>query len=429
MNTLGHKLYAIGIAWTGCLLSFTLSAQTFTLDECIEWALKNNVRMKNADNNVQAAQHQKQSAFTRYFPSVGASGGSFWASNDLLQMELAPGQEVGLVKNGVVGGVTATLPLFAGGQIVNGNKLAEANVEMARLARRQSADEVRLTVERYFWQVVMLKEKLHTLDALQTQLEQIRNEADAAVEAGVTNRNDLLQVQLRVNETRSQAIALRHDLGVSRSLLAQYVGHPADSLDVAWAMDDGLPTRPDGLYQSPETSLPLTTDYRLLNQQVQACRLQQKIAVGKNLPTVALGGGYLYENLLDRDHTFWMGGITVSVPLTKWWSGSHEIKRQKLQTRNAENQLADQTQLLLIRMQQQWNALRDAYAQVEIALESISQADENLRLQTDYYQAGLCTMSDLLEAQSLYQQSRDRYVESYAGYEVKKREYLQATGR
>lgn len=38
-------------------------------------------------------------------------------------------------------------------------------------------------------------------------------------------------------------------------------------------------------------------------------------------------------------------------------------------------------------------------------------------------------MSDLLEAQSLYQQSRDRYVESHATYEVKKREYLQATGR
>lgn len=57
------------------------------------------------------------------------------------------------------------------------------------------------------------------------------------------------------------------------------------------------------------------------------------------------------------------------------------------------------------------------------------QASENLRLQKDYYQAGTCTMSDLLEAQSLYQQSRDRYVESHATYEVKKREYLQATGR
>ena len=102
---------------------------------------------------------------------------------------------------------------------------------------------------------------------------------------------------------------------------------------------------------------------------------------------------------------------------------------KKLQVRNAENQLADQSELLLIRMQNTWNAVTDAYKQVEIAVESISQATENLRLQSDYYHAGTCTMSDLLEAQSLYQQSRDNYVESYAQYEVKKREYLQATGR
>lgn len=105
------------------------------------------------------------------------------------------------------------------------------------------------------------------------------------------------------------------------------------------------------------------------------------------------------------------------------------MKRQKLQVRNAENRLADQSELLCIQMQNTWNTMNDAYKQVEIAVESIGQASENLRLQTDYYQAGTCTMSDLLEAQTLYQQSRDKYVESYAQYEVKKREYLQATGR
>ena len=105
------------------------------------------------------------------------------------------------------------------------------------------------------------------------------------------------------------------------------------------------------------------------------------------------------------------------------------MKKQKLQIRNAENQFTDQSQLLIIRMNNTWNDLTDAYKQVEIAIESIGQATENLRLQSDYYHAGTCTMSDLLEAQTLYQQSRDKYVESYAQYEVKKREYLQATGR
>ena len=137
----------------------------------------------------------------------------------------------------------------------------------------------------------------------------------------------------------------------------------------------------------------------------------------------------MYDNLMDKDHPFWIGFATVSVPLSGWWGGSHDMKKHKLQVRNAENQFADQSQLLIIRMQNTWNDLTDAYKQIEIAVESIGQATENLRLQTDYYHAGTCTMSDLLEAQTLYQQSRDKYVESYARYEVKKREYLQATGR
>ena len=124
-------------------------------------------------------------------------------------------------------------------------------------------------------------------------------------------------------------------------------------------------------------------EYHLLEKNVEANRLQYKVSVGKNLPTVAVGGGYMYDNLMDKDHPFWIGGVTVSIPLTKWWGGSHDMKRQKLQVCNAENQLKDQSELLLIRMQNAWNALTDAHKQVEIAIESIGQATENLRLQTD----------------------------------------------
>lgn len=403
----------------------------YTLDECLELALKNNVRIRNADNDLNAAKLQKKAAFTNYFPTVSASGGGFLADKGLLEMDTESGR-LSLVDDGIVGGVTATLPLFAGGQIVNANRLADVNVKVSRLLRRQSENEVRLTVEQYFWQVVTLKEKLRTISMLQSQLEQIRQDVEAAVTAGVTDRNDRLQVELRNNEMRSRHISVSNTLDVSLHLLAQYIGCPKDGVghfDVDWEMDGALPPRPDELYRSPESSLPLTVEYNLLDKQVDADRLQHKMSIGKNMPVVSVGGGYVYENLMDRGHSFWMGGITVSVPISKWWGGSHEVRRKKLQVRNAENRMADQCELLVIRMRNAWNGVNDAYKQVEIAIESIGQAEENLRLQSDYYKAGTCTMSDLLEAQTLYQQSRDKYVESYSMYEIKKREYLQATGR
>ena len=407
-----------------------LSAQqVYTLDQCVEQALRNNARMQNAQNELGMAEQQRKSAFTKYFPTVSATGIGFMADKDLLQMDVAPGMSMKLLKNGLMGGVNATLPLFTGGQIVQGNQLAKVNVEKYRLLGRQAENEVRLTTEQYFWQVAMLKEKLRTLSVVESQLAGMHKDVDAAVSAGITNRNDLLQVQLRQNDTRSTRINVENALTLSRRLLAQYIGTPDDSVDVAFAVSDSLPPSPLGLYRAPEASLVLTPEYNLLQAQLKASHIEHKMSVGKNLPTVAIGGGFMHDNLSDRHKPFWMGFATVSIPLSGWWEGSHNMKRSRLAVRNNENNLRDGSELLVINMQNTWNALTDAYKQVQIAIESIGQATENLRLQTDYYHAGTCTMSDLLEAQTLYQQSRDKYVESYAQYEVKKREYLQATGR
>ncbi|MBP5220522.1 MAG: TolC family protein [Bacteroidaceae bacterium] len=83
----------------------------------------------------------------------------------------------------------------------------------------------------------------------------------------------------------------------------------------------------------------------------------------------------------------------------------------------------------VINIKNKWNALNEAYKQIEISQNSIGQSKENLRLHTDYYNAGTCTMSDLLEAQTMFQQSKDRFVENVTQYEIRKTEYLQSIGR
>lgn len=416
------------------LVGFTqlvpVSAQrVYTLDECLQRALENNVRIKNAGNNLEIAKQGSQEAFTKYFPSLSATGTGFMADKGLLQLDMGLGMQMSLMKKGVVGGVSASMPLFTGGQIVNGNKLAKVNIQVNRLQYNQSENEVKLTTENYYWQVVMLKEKLQTITVVEAQLANLLKDVEASVNAGVTTRNDLLQVQLRQNEIESSRSQIENALTLSQQVLAQYIGEDSGIVDVPPVAGEVLPGHPQGLYRNPESSLVLTNEYHLLQQNLKANKLQRRITVGKYLPTVAIGGGYMYDNLMDKDHPFWMGFATVSIPLSGWWGGSHDVRKQELQVRNAENQLTDQSELLILRMQQNWNDLTDAYKQMQISMRSIEQATENLRLNTDYYKAGTCTMNDLLDAQTLFQQSKDRYVESYARYEVKKCEYLQATGR
>ena len=420
------------IILSAALLLAASSAQAqrlMTAEQAVSDALQNNVRMKNSDNDLEAARQAKKQAFTKYFPTVSATGIGYMADKGLLEMSLAPGMEMSMMKNGIMGGVSAQLPLFTGGRILNANRLADVGVETSRQQRRVSQNEVVLTAETYFWQAVMLKEKLKTVEAVERQLDKFAKDADAAVAAGVSDRNDLLQVNLRKNETRSNRITLENALTTAKRLLAQYTGHDGDSIDVSADMSGSLPPSPLQLYAEPQTALTQTAEYALLEQNVKANRLKYKMTVGQNLPTVAIGGGYMYDDLMDKSHSFWLGFATVSIPLSGWWGGSHEMKKQRLAVRNAENTLQDNSQLLVIGMENKWNDMNDAYRKIGIAMESIAQAEENLRLHDDYYRAGTATMSDLLEAQTLYQNSRSAYVEAYAEYQIKKREYLQATGQ
>ena len=83
----------------------------------------------------------------------------------------------------------------------------------------------------------------------------------------------------------------------------------------------------------------------------------------------------------------------------------------------------------MIRMQKAYNDVEEARQQLDIAQRSIEQAEENLRLNRNFYQAGTSKMSDLLEAQLLYQQARDKQTDAIANYYNKRLEYRQAIGQ
>ena len=445
-----------------------LSTKTYTLEQCINEAVSNNLKLRNADKQIMMSAEQRKEAYTKYFPTVSAMGLGYMADKGLVQMDLGGGMAMSLLKHGYNASVSAMQPVFAGGQIVNGNKLAKVGEEVSRLQRGLTENEIRLNTENYYWQAVMLKEKLKTIDQVEKQLIAVKKDAQAAVDAGIRNRNDLLQVQLRHNETKTTRIQVENGLQTVCDLLAQMMGHPGEDIEVcdlagvsmnvlssniikepAGSMKESsdqktsdkalsdkgktslniLSESPQQLFISPEIALQQTNEYQLLDKQVEAGELQYKLSVGKNLPSVAVGGGYIYNHLIDKSQNSLVGMLTVSVPISSWWGGSHDMKRKKLEVAHAIDDKQNQSELLIIRMRKAWNDLNDAYKQVAIAQESIEQSEENLRLNTDYYQAGTSTISDVLDAQTLYQQSHDQYVESLAKYEVKKREYLQATGR
>ena len=443
------KILALVLCSLCCGLA---SAQIYTLEQLKDSALHNNFAVRSARYDIEAASQQRKEAFTKYFPNVSGTGLWFNANKSMAQTSLNPSEmispelgaslaqmfppealaslaepvSISMMKNGVIAGVQAVQPVFTGGQIVNGNKLARVGEDVSRLQMRLSENEVEKTAEQYFWQLASLQEKMKTVEAVETLLNDIYKDVDVAVRAGVAMRNDLLQVQLRQNDIASQRLKIHNGLSLVRMLLAQYCGLRDTSFVISYQAD-AVP--PITAKQDHQQALLGTAEYQLLGKQAEAADLQTKIAVGQNLPSVAVGAGYNYHNLLDNNRSFGMVFATVSVPISDWWGGSHAIKRKKLEQQQAQEQLADNAELLKIKMQSAWNSVEESYQQLQLAQLSIEQAEENLRLNRDYYNAGMSKMSDLLEAQMLYQQSCDKRTDAFADYQIKLLEYRQATGQ
>ena len=433
------------------LSSSALAQQQYSLEQVKQMALEHNMAMRSANHAIQQAEEQKKEAFTNYFPQVSAIGMGFKTTKDIIDADINTSDilpaslaaaipssiastlpttiPIKMINRGVVAGVSAIQPIFMGGQIVNGNKLAKVNVEAKKLQSQTSSNTVELTAEQYYWQIVTIKEKQKTVEAVSEMLKKLEKDANVAIKAGVSLRNDLLAVQLKQNELESNKLKLANGLKLSQMVLAQYIGKDGEQVDVSTIVDPSqLPDYPM-VKVNHDQAVTLTPEYQLLEKNVEATSLQRKMEVGKHMPSIGIGAGYSYQNFGDGINNN-AGAVfaTVSVPISSWWGGSHAIKRKKIAEDDAREQLADNTQLLKIRMQKNWDDMDDAYKQLQLAKKSIEQSEENLRLNRDFYYAGTVTMNDLLDAQQKYQQCRDRYTDAYAQLQIKIVEYKQSVG-
>ena len=434
------------------LSGITASAQqVLSLQQVKEQALAHNISIRTAEDAVREAREQKKEAFTSFFPQVSATGMGFKTNTDMLKTSIntasllpsslatalppalagmiPPTLSFSMLDRGLMAGVAAIQPVFAGGRIINGNKLARAGVEASEIQKQISENNVELTATQYYWQIISLKEKQRTLDAVDAMLRQLEHDATMAVKAGVGMRNDLLQVQLRQNEVESSRIKLDNGLRLARRVLAQYIGAEGET-DATDTVNTA--SMPPFLIQevNNDDAVAATPEYKLLQKNVEVTRLQKQMEIGKNMPSIGIGATYSHYNMAEgMKNTFGMVFATVTVPISQWWGGAHAIKRRQIAEDVARRQLADNRQQLAIRIQKNRDDVNDAYKQLAIARKGIEQSEENLRLNRNFYQAGTVTMNNLLDAQQKYQQCRDRYIEAYAAWQIKIVEYEQSIGR
>ena len=439
-------------------ISASFAADVYTLDDCLRIARENNATLKSAKVNRQMAEETEGSAFPAYFPKVFAGGFAF-ISNDFLvkqKMDLSKemesvGQQVaptlvqagidpsllsgfpttfnmGMVDKGIIGHLTLIQPIFVGGQIYNGNQLAKIGTRAAKLQETLTETEIRKNTETYYWLIISLKEKLKTLAEAEKQVDGIYSDVQVAVEAGVAVKNDLLRVELEKKKLQSNRLKLENGISVAKLMLARQMNRDNADFDLADA-DLSQITPPESYAISADDGVERRAESKLLAISREAAEKERSMERGKVLPTLAVGASLLYQNLLDDDAVNGVLFASLTVPISDWWSNSYSTAKLDLKAQKAAIDEVENKNLIKVDIDAKWNTLNESFKQIEISRDAIAQAEENLRIQREFYNAGTATLSNLLEAETLRQQAADSYTEAVTGYYTAVCAYLTATGR
>ncbi len=424
-------------------------AQTLSLDSCKRLSIKNNKKIIEAGYEVYTSGEVRKNAFTNYFPKVSASAMAMRAPDYLIkgntptiklpvsdatganldaatQFAYLPPMSINAVDYMNMASVSAALPVYAGGQIRNGNKLATIGVEVSNKQKTMTITDVLVRTEQLYWTIISLNEKLKTLDSYRSLLDTLNRDVTNFNKAGLAQRNDLLKVQLKQNELQSNRLKLINGISLTKRALCQHIGIAFDST----LLLSDLPFVPASVPMPVTANEAVTNrmEYQLLNKAAEAEELQLKMIRGGLMPQLAFGAMAAYVDIANSNSTQKFAFASLSVPITDWWGGTHKIKQQQIKIEKARNKLSETYELLALQIEQADNELKENFDQVQLAEKSVEQARENLKVTDDNYRSGNIGISDLLEAQALFQSSNDNRTNNRCNYQIARAKYLQAIG-
>lgn len=422
-----------------CMAAYTQGQEALhlSLAECRQLALERNENLKQSDNKLRQAELDKAIAFSNYLPKFDASvSGTYMFPN----MEMN-GMEMEL--HGMYfAGIMVTQPIYTGGKIMAGNKLAKIGKETASETLRKTRMQVIADADNAYWSLIAVNWKVRMLEAYQAQMNALYQQTEVSVNAGMATTNDLLRITAKRSEIDYQLQKAKNGENLCRLSLCNVLGCALDTeiAPVDTVIHISAP-------QDLDESIALRPELRLLQSQVDAAKEQIKVTRADILPSVALMGSYMfYGNEKIKGYTqdaagnnvpftnkiddnFGMVALTVNVPLFHWGEGLKKIRKAKYELHNAQLDLQKNTRLLSIEARQAVQNVTDGYNMVETARLGDQQGQENLRVMTEQYQNGLCTLTDLLDAQTQWQQAQSNLIEAQTQYKIYETEYLRVTGK
>lgn len=224
------KIIAVGLLLL-CGVNLKAQDKVWTLQECIEYALENNISVKQSELDLEASQTDVSDAIGNILPSINASASNSW--NTGLTQNVTTGILQTQTTRNFSGNITAGLTLFDG--LRNFKQLQRA--KMARMANKYNLelmqDNIALTVANAYLQVLISKESLNIINSQNEVTKKQLLRTQELVDAGALPAGDLLEIKATNANEQQRIIVAKNNIKIAKVNLAQLLLlEDYDSFDV-----------------------------------------------------------------------------------------------------------------------------------------------------------------------------------------------------
>ena len=201
-----------------CNITIQAQSKKWTLEECVTYAIQNNISIKQSELDSKMALIDKKSAVGRFLPSLNASASHSW--NIGLNQDITTGLLQNKTTQFTSAGANVGIDIYRGLQNQNTLRKANLSIVAAKYQLVKMQEDVALNVANAFLQVLFNKENL------KVQKEQLRiNEkqyvrSEELVKAGSIPRGDLLDVKATLALNNQNVITAENSLLISKLSLS-----------------------------------------------------------------------------------------------------------------------------------------------------------------------------------------------------------------
>lgn len=411
---------------------------TLNVEKCRQMALESSEDVKKGNNALTQSALDRKIAVSAFLPAIDASGSVMYMTPN---MEMS-GMEM-IMKGTYMAGVMLTQPIYAGGKILTGKKMAEMGKDAAAEQLRMAKASVIYDADNAYWTYVAVLQKQEMMDVLAAQLDTLFSQIGVASSAGMATDADLLTVKAKRSEVEYQVRKVANGVALCKMALCRVVGVP---FDTEIAVEDVAVPEEFTRMGTDNVSVSDRPEMRLLETSLEISRMQVRMTRGDYLPTLALVGGYCpFGNIKMKTMVDAGGGnyvpytqkigqdmgvamLSLSIPIFKWGQGYNKVRKAKIDVDNAALDMQKNGRLMELQANQAAFNLSNSYNLIEAARDGKAQADENLRVAENRYHASMCPLSDYLDAQFQWQQARSNLIEAFTQSRIAETDYLMSVG-